>query len=502
MNGPEFSAPMDLLVKATGVQGHPSRDEPHQRHGNAQGTTVIWAAVCVVVFVLVADRAALAAATEVDVRSGHRAVWRVHGAGRTGGTAFAIGERHFLTCAHVIKYYSGHGATEVFLDRHGSKDGRTLRVNWSHVAMTLVQDIALFTTKETVNHIFALAPTSAGRGETRLRATGHPEGLPLETLRQTAPVTYRNEFHLEVPTDKITRGGLSGSPVFGDDGKVVGMHCQGNGNMAIAVKVEHLRRFLDGDLAWTACKDLPSVAACIERATVQARELADSGDRVAQYQLGRDDGHLDKDPAMLRRAAEGGFAPAQTALGRWLRERNQWAESARWYRRSADQGDPAARYGLGLAYHRGRGVARDRVRAFELMLQSARSGYVIAEYGVGLSYEDGHGTQRDAAKSRRWIQRAADKGLKEAREKLSSLALASTHGAIGSATVMRAAKRSNVRAGPGTSYAKVGLLEVGEEVRVIERTGNWFRLPSRSDQPDRFVYRPLLSEVARSKVAQ
>ena len=259
------------------------------------------AAVCAVIFVLVADRAALAAATEVDARSAHRAVWRVHGAGRAGGTAFAIGERHFLTCAHVIKYYSGHGATEVFLDRHGSKDTRRLRVNWSHVAMTLVQDIALFTTKETVNHMFALAPTSAGRGEWGLRAMGHPEGLPLETLHQTDPVTYRDEYHLEIPTDKITRGGLSGSPVFGDDGKVVGMHCQGSDNMAIAVKVELLRRFLDGDLAWTACKDLPSVAACIERATVQARELAASGDRVAQYQLGRDDGHLDKNPAMLRR---------------------------------------------------------------------------------------------------------------------------------------------------------------------------------------------------------
>ena len=214
------------------------------------------------------------------------------------------------------------------------------------------------------------------------------------------------------------------------------MHCQGNDNMAIAVKVEHLRRFLDGDLAWTACKDLPSVAACIERATVQARELADSGDRVAQYQLGRDDGHLDKDPAMLRRAAEGGFAPAQTALGRWLRERNQWAESARWYRRSADQGDPAApvwtRVGVPPRTRGGLGIACGPSSSCSSRLAADTS---LPSMEWVLSYEDGHGTQRDAAKSRRWIQRAADKGLKEAREKLSSLALASTHGAIGSATV-------------------------------------------------------------------
>ena len=59
---------------------------------------------------------------------------------------------------------------------------------------------------------------------------------------------------------------------------------------------------------------------------------------------------------------------------------------------------------------------------------------------------------------------------------------------------MRAAKRSNVRAGPGTSYAKVDLLEIGDEVRVIERIGDWFRLAPQPDQAERFVYAPLLSE--------
>ena len=455
---------------------------------------VLWSALCVAVALLTLS-SALGAAVEVDARSAHRAVWKVYGAGKSG-TAFAIGDHHFLTCAHVIKGFADHGAKEVFINQHGSTDGRKLRVNYGHAALTLVQDIALFTTKETVDYYFALAESGALEGAAGLRIMGHPAGLPLETLYQTDPIAFQDEFQLTVPADKITRGGLSGSPLFGDDGKVVGMHCQGSDNMIIAVKGEHLRKFLDGDLAWTACRDHPSVAACIERATEQTRQLAKAGDRLAQYQLGREDGHLDKEPAMLRRAAEGGWASAQASLGRWLRERERWAVSVQWYRRSAEQGDPGARYGLGLAYYRGRGVPRDRARAFELMLQSARSGYVIAEYGVGLSYEDGHGTQRDLAKSRRWIQRAADKGLEEAREKLRSLSTASMDGAIEPARVMWAAERSNVRAGPGTSYAKVGLLEVGQAVRVIERIGAWFKLQPKPGQPERFVYAPLLSETA------
>ena len=276
----------------------------------------------------------------------------------------------------------------------------------------------------------------------------------------------------------------------------MGMHCQGNDNMIIAVKGEHLRRFLDGDLAWTACRDYPSVAVCVERATRQTRELADAGDRLAQYQLGRDDGHLDKDPSMLRRAAEGGFAPAQFSMGMLLKDRKQWTEAARWFRLSAAQEDPASLYQLGLAYYRGRGVAQDRARAFELMLQSARSGYATAEYGVGLLYEMGGGTTRDVATARQWLQRAADKGLEEAREKLKSLSTSPTDGAMERGTLMWAAKRSNVRAGPGTSYAKVGLLEVGQAVRVIERIGAWFKLQPKPGQPERFVYAPLLSETA------
>ena len=228
-----------------------------------------------------------AEAVEVDAQSAHRAVWRVYGAGKAGGTAFAITERHFLTCAHVIKYLSGHGAKEVVLDRHGSSDRRSLRVNWGHVALTLVQDIALFTTKETVDHHFDLAPANAIEGETGLRTMGHPGGLALETLRQTDPVTYQNDFHLEDPADRITRGGLSGSPVFPG-------RRQGGGD-ALPGQRQH-RRCGPGQASSPLPRRRPAVdrlqrtirrwRPCIERATTQTRELAEAGNLVAQYQLG------------------------------------------------------------------------------------------------------------------------------------------------------------------------------------------------------------------------
>lgn len=65
--------------------------------------------------------------------------------------------------------------------------------------------------------------------------------------------------------------------------------------------------------------------------------------------------------------------------------------------------------------------------------------------------------------------------------------------------VMYAVKRANVREGPGTSYGKVGLLEVGQEVRVTalthQQAGSWFRLEPYPAQQRRFVYAPLLTSV-------
>ena len=59
---------------------------------------------------------------------------------------------------------------------------------------------------------------------------------------------------------------------------------------------------------------------------------------------------------------------------------------------------------------------------------------------------------------------------------------------------MWAAKRANVRAGPKESYAKVGVLEVGERVAVSTRIGDWFKLYSRPGQGRRFVFSALLTE--------
>ena len=67
--------------------------------------------------------------------------------------------------------------------------------------------------------------------------------------------------------------------------------------------------------------------------------------------------------------------------------------------------------------------------------------------------------------------------------------------------MMQARTRTNVRSGPGTEHARIGLLEAGEEVRVTGEAGEWLRIEG-PDGSTAFVHGPLLVPVARETSAQ
>ena len=68
---------------------------------------------------------------------------------------------------------------------------------------------------------------------------------------------------------------------------------------------------------------------------------------------------------------------------------------------------------------------------------------------------------------------------------------------------MWVAKRADVRFGPSTGHPKVDLLEAGKKVRVVAKTGDWYRLSAQPGQGMRYVHASLLTESkpARSKAA-
>jgi uncharacterized protein len=80
---------------------------------------------------------------------------------------------------------------------------------------------------------------------------------------------------------------------------------------------------------------------------------------------------------LLRERAANGDPDAQFTLGKNYERKKDFVEAARWYRKSADQGNSYAEASLGIFYRAGKGLPRDEVQAemwFLVALDRAAAG--------------------------------------------------------------------------------------------------------------------------------
>lgn len=77
-----------------------------------------------------------------------------------------------------------------------------------------------------------------------------------------------------------------------------------------------------------------------------------------------------------------------------------YREAVKWFRKSADQGNPTAQYCLGLCYYDGRGVDYNRTEAAKWYRKAADQGFADAMYDLGGMYYKGEGgCDRDIAEA-------------------------------------------------------------------------------------------------------
>ena len=152
---------------------------------------------------------------------------------------------------------------------------------------------------------------------------------------------------------------------------------------------------------------------CVE----ELAQLAEDGDRYAQYFLGKlyRDGRLltpDDEQAekWFRRAAENGLDCAAYALGRLLQSQGSMEEAVGWYEHAITQGNEYAEYRLAKLYLTGKGVPKDADRALELLEASAEQGNQYAEYALGKLYLDGTLVRKDMTRGMAYMERAAQHG--------------------------------------------------------------------------------------------
>lgn len=115
--------------------------------------------------------------------------------------------------------------------------------------------------------------------------------------------------------------------------------------------------------------------------------------------------------------AAGGHAKAQRKLGEMYLIGHgvdrDLHESAKWYRRAAEQGDAEAQNRLGERYESGTGVQQDYGQALYWFTKAAVQGLPEAKYNLAVMYGKGHGVPRNDEAARSWCIKAAAQGYAE-----------------------------------------------------------------------------------------
>ncbi len=116
--------------------------------------------------------------------------------------------------------------------------------------------------------------------------------------------------------------------------------------------------------------------------------------------------------AALRRAADQGHAPSQVLLAEILDRAEFDEEALGWYRKAAEQGDPAGEYGVGAMYLAGEGVKKDPGQAWFWFARAADRKHgpaIVALADAHIRAANGAETAApEAARAAEWLRKAAD----------------------------------------------------------------------------------------------
>jgi TPR repeat protein len=131
--------------------------------------------------------------------------------------------------------------------------------------------------------------------------------------------------------------------------------------------------------------------------------------------------------AQLLPLAEGGDAAAQLRVGQMLRDRQgvRWRDfegAASWFRRAAAGGSAEAQYALGRLHYEGFLVPRNTAEMRTMLKAAAWQGHARAQLTLGVVYEYGlDDIDQDYTAALMWYELAASRGVPELDDKIAKL---------------------------------------------------------------------------------
>uniref|UniRef100_UPI0028981E8E tetratricopeptide repeat protein n=1 Tax=Brevundimonas sp. TaxID=1871086 RepID=UPI0028981E8E len=154
-----------------------------------------------------------------------------------------------------------------------------------------------------------------------------------------------------------------------------------------------------------------------------------AGPGAADYEaaIGKLDGGDMSGLAGMTRAADLGYAPAQTYLGQLYLDGAAGvpadpAKSRQWGRRAAEGGDPRGMHLYGMQLYEGDGGATNQAEALAWLLKAAQGGLPDSQYNVARIYETGaDGVAKNPTEALKWYMIAARGGDTEAQAAVTRL---------------------------------------------------------------------------------
>ena len=120
---------------------------------------------------------------------------------------------------------------------------------------------------------------------------------------------------------------------------------------------------------------------------------------------------------LIQQAAESGHAPAQSAYGALLMEQIDlkardisFAEPLQWFRKAADQAEPAGMCRLGMMIAAGQGIEPDPAAGWKWISKAAQTGHPFALNEAGICLQQGRGVEKDPTAAIGYFHAAADQG--------------------------------------------------------------------------------------------
>jgi TPR repeat protein/GTPase Era involved in 16S rRNA processing/ribosomal protein L32 len=201
-------------------------------------------------------------------------------------------------------------------------------------------------------------------------------------------------------------------------------------NCAVAMK--YPLALLDEILSELTDKNKKSVDNNPKEIIKEVWQMADKGDIFAQSYLGHyyfflylsnsdkdaveNETLIEKSIKLLKNPAAQGEFLAQFSLGilytdHLYANQENYKQGFELFYNSAEKGNTAAQYRVGMAYLNGQGVEENPFKAFEWFMKAAEKGNAEAENMVGMAYFNGNGIQQNDNKAFEWFMKAAEQKL-------------------------------------------------------------------------------------------